>query len=103
MAKIIDITDKLNFEEKPQIKIKDTLITVNDEASAMLTIMPLVSKEVTPEVIARICDTIFSSTEQKKLDDMHLSFNDYVQVVLSAITLVSGSDESGEAVTPAMT
>ena len=23
MAKIIDITDKLNFEQKPQIKIKD--------------------------------------------------------------------------------
>ena len=40
MAKIIDITDKLNFEQKPQIKIKDTVLTVNDEAVALLEILP---------------------------------------------------------------
>ena len=40
MSKIIDITDKLNFEQKPQIKIKDTVLTVNDEAVALLEILP---------------------------------------------------------------
>ena len=42
MAKIIDITDKLNFEQKPQIKIKDTVLTVNDEAVALLEILSLI-------------------------------------------------------------
>ena len=40
MAKIIDITEKLSLE-KPQIKIGSEILTVNDEAMAMLEIMPL--------------------------------------------------------------
>ena len=38
MSKIIDITDKLNFEERPQIKIKDTVVNVNDDAISMLKV-----------------------------------------------------------------
>lgn len=32
MSKIIDITDKLNFEEKPIIKVKDVEIKANNDA-----------------------------------------------------------------------
>lgn len=49
MAKIIDITDKLNFEQKPQIKIKDTVLTVNDEAVALLEILPKLNGNVMPK------------------------------------------------------
>ena len=36
MAKVIDITDKLSFEEKPAILIKGKRIEVNNDASTML-------------------------------------------------------------------
>ena len=38
MSKIIDITDKLNFEEKPIIKVKDVEIKANNDAVTMLII-----------------------------------------------------------------
>ena len=36
MAKIVDITEKLDFEQKPQIKIKGDTLTVNNEAVTVL-------------------------------------------------------------------
>ena len=43
--KVIDITEKLNFTEKPKIIIRGTEITVNNSAVTMLKIMPKVSKK----------------------------------------------------------
>lgn len=39
MAKIIDITEKLSFDENPRIKIKSVEIEVNADASTVLKIM----------------------------------------------------------------
>lgn len=36
MSKVVDITDKLNFEESPKLVIRGELYTVNDSAEAML-------------------------------------------------------------------
>ena len=41
MAKVIDITDKLNFEESPAITIKGQVYKVNDSAETMLKLMGL--------------------------------------------------------------
>ena len=30
MSKLIDITDKLNFEEKPIVKVKETELVINN-------------------------------------------------------------------------
>ena len=39
MGKVIDITDKLKFEESPRIKIKDIEVRLNDDATTMLKVM----------------------------------------------------------------
>ena len=39
MAKVVDITDKLSFEENPKLKIKGMVVTVNADAETMLRIM----------------------------------------------------------------
>ena len=39
MAKVVDITDKLNFDENPKLKIKGVVVTVNADAETMLRIM----------------------------------------------------------------
>lgn len=38
MSKLIDITDKLNFEEKPIVKVKDTELVINNDAVSMLKV-----------------------------------------------------------------
>lgn len=102
MAKIIDITDKLNFEQKPQIKIKDTVLTVNDEAVALLEILPKLNGNVTPETINDMCQVLFDDSEMKKIKALKLNFEDFTSLVQSAVELVAGS-EPGETVTPATT
>ncbi len=102
MAKIIDITDKLNFEQKPQMKIKATVITVNDEAVAMLKIMPKMNENITPETIAEICDVLFDKPEIEKIQSLKLNFSGFIKLIEAAIELVAGTS-SGEAVTPGTT
>ena len=56
--KVIDITEKLNFAEKPKIIIKDTEITVNNSAVTILKIMPKISKILIIHVI-KLCKLFF--------------------------------------------
>lgn len=103
MAKIVDITDKLNFEEKPKIVVKGEEFTVNDSATAMLKIIPELEKEATPQTINKLCETLFSAEDIKKIDALNLSFADFTTFVMAAIQLVTGEGEQGETVTPATT
>ena len=43
MSKIIDITNKLAFEDNPRLKIKDTELEIDATAENMLKVMGLVS------------------------------------------------------------
>ena len=45
MAKVVDITDKLSFDENPKIKIKGVEYEVNADARTMLEIMGLFSSK----------------------------------------------------------
>ena len=44
--KIVDITEKLNFDENPVLKVKNVTIEVNSDAATVLKIMGLFSKGV---------------------------------------------------------
>ena len=101
MAKIIDITEKLSLE-KPQIKIGNEILTVNDEAMAMLEIMPLLDGEMNSEAINRICKAIFSDEDFKKIKALKLSLKDFQTLFKTTMSLVSG-DSEGEAATHATT
>ena len=39
MAKIVNITDKLNYDANPRIQVRDKEIEVNSDAATMLKIM----------------------------------------------------------------
>lgn len=36
MSKLIDITDKLNFEEKPSVRVKNVDLAINNDAVSIL-------------------------------------------------------------------
>lgn len=103
MAKTVDITSKLNFEEKPQLKIKDTLITVNNEAATILKLLPKMSEKVTPSAIAEMCEMLFEPSEYEKVMSLKLNLNDFMVLVDEASQLVVGDNEPGEAATPTTT
>lgn len=104
MAKIVDITDKLNFEDKPKIKVKDQEFEVNDSAVTMLKIMPKLSGKVSPDVVNELYGILFTEEDRTKIDALALNFTDFSTLVMSAITLVVGDGETqGEAQTPDMT
>lgn len=103
MAKIIDITDKLNFDEKPKIKIKDKTFEVDDSAVTMLKILPSLD-DVTPANLYTIFEMLFDEKDRKAIEKMKLNFTDFSQVIMSAVELVAGNgEEQGETVTPDMT
>lgn len=101
MAKRVDITEKLSFEEKPVLVIKDTEVKVNNEAVLVLKAMPLL-ENFKGDNLEKTYELLFDESERAKIDALKLGFMDWITVITRAITLVAG-DEVGEIQTPAMT
>jgi len=73
MSKVIDITEKLNFEENPKLKIKDAEIEVNTDATTVLTLMQTIGdEEGTPSAkkMMEMFELIFPENSRKALDEM---------------------------------
>ena len=99
MSKVIDITEKLNFEENPKLKIKDAEIEVNTDATTVLTLMQTVGDEEgapSAKKMMEMFELIFPENSRKTLDEMHLNFADLTTVIEAAMTLVMGEEEAGE-------
>lgn len=99
MAKVIDITEKLSFEENPQLEIKGTILEVNTDATTALKLMQLVGSgdEMTAKEVYEIFELIFPKKSAKKLEEMNLQFKDFTVVVQAAMGLLMGEgNESGE-------
>lgn len=97
MAKIIDITDKLSFEENPQITIKDKTFTVNADAETMLKIMGVFggkSNEI--EATLEAYNLLFSEKDRKAIAKMKIPFKDLFTIISTAMELVQGEDTKGE-------
>lgn len=105
MSKVIDITDKLNFEEKPVILIQGKEITVNNEAVTVLKLMDLMGDgvNVTPKAMAEMAKLLFTEEGHEALASLGLSFDDYSKVIEEAMNLVVGDDGQGEAESATMT
>lgn len=98
MARVIDITEKLNFGENPNLTIKGVNYEVNSDAMAMLKVMQFMSKD-TPgaDEITEAYQAMFSEKERKKMEKLRLKFSDFTTVIKEAVTLVVGEgDGSGE-------
>ncbi len=109
MSKIIDITDKFNFEERPQIKIKDTLVNVNNDATSVLKITAIFEDEknskITTSSLLGVYKLLFDDEARAEIDKLHLSIDDFATLILeTASSIINNGEESeGETVTPATT
>lgn len=96
MAKRIDITDKLNFEEKPIIVVKGKEIEVNNDASTVLKILGRVENEGTENLSAltAMADMLFTKQGKKNLESLNLNINDYSKIIETAVGLAIGDEET---------
>lgn len=98
MTKVIDITEQLNFEDNPQLKIKDVIVSVDSSATTMLKMMQLIgnnSDNITPKTLLEMYDLLFSEEDRQKIDALKLSAKNLMVLIQQAVSLVIGED-SGE-------
>ena len=106
MARVVDITDKLKFEEKPRLRIKGVEIEVNNKATDVLEITPTLQKKdnITTEDIYHLFDVLFSEEEQEKVKKLNLTLEDFSTFIIEAANVISAAgDDEGEPQTPTTT
>lgn len=97
MGKIVDITDKLSFDDNPKLVIRGEEIEVNTDAPTVLKVMGLVGKDNpgVKEIIDAI-DLLLTEESRKKIEEMKLSFGDLLVIVQEAMSLIMGDTARGE-------
>ena len=96
MARKVDITDKLSFEENPSLVIKGKVLEVNADAPTMLKVMGLMSADDPgAREILEAYDMMFPERSKKELERMKLGFKDLIVVVQEAVQLISGEEPGG--------
>lgn len=98
MGKVVDITEKLSFDENPKLKIKKVECEVNADAPTMLKLMQLIGdgKDVSPNDVVKMYELLFNEADRKKIDNLKLQFKDFQTLVMTAMGLVTGETEAGE-------
>lgn len=97
MAKKIDITEKLSFDENPVLVIRGTEYEVNADATTMLEIMGLFGNKPETEAAMLAYEKMFSEKDRKIIEKMKLPFKDLMVIIEAAMNLIQGADEeSGE-------
>lgn len=112
MSKIIDITDKLNFEEKPVFKVKNVKVEANNDAITMLKVIALYDdkedggEDISVGNILKIFNLLFDEKNQKKVESLKLNMEDFITFVsecANGIILDGQEPDEGETKTPATT
>lgn len=97
MAKKVDITEKLSFDENPCLLVKSIELEVNADASTALKLLGLIGNGVeSPEQVTNMYELLFTEEAKEKIESLHLSFQDFKVVVENAIQLITGEEEPGE-------
>lgn len=96
MAKVVDITDKLSFEENPKLKIKDVEVTVNADAETMLRIMGSFGNKTELQASLEAYELMFSEKDRRQIAKTKLSAKDLMTLIQEAMSLVMGGDSEGE-------
>ena len=107
MAKVVDITEKLSFDENPKLRIRGEELEINADAATVLKILDIMG-DGQPGVrdTIKCMSLLMDQRSREKLDAMKLSFADYMAVINKAMNLAAGTpeeDDKGETPTRTMT
>ena len=93
MAKIVNITDKLSFDENPYLEIKGKKYEVKADARTVLEIMGLFASNNGDAATISAYEKLFSEKDRKELNK--LQFKDLMVVVEAAMALIQGDEVDG--------
>lgn len=100
MAKIVNITDKLEMDGNPFLVIKDESLEVNADAATMLKLMgkygEMQAAEATPKDILDLYNLMFPKESREKIEKLKLSFKDLTVLVEEAQKLITGEEDETE-------
>lgn len=98
MARVIDITEKLSFDENPRLVIKGEEIEVNADAETVLTILGQMNEEngLAYSQVPRMIEKLFTPEGRKKLAGLHLSLKNYMKVINTAVELITDTGQADE-------
>ena len=103
MSKLIDITDKLNFEEKPSVRVKNVDLAINNDAVSMLKVAALFEDGNGKDVI-EMYHLLFDESEREKIEKLKLNMHDFNVLISESAKIATGDlTDEGEAQTPATT
>lgn len=94
--KILDITEKLSFEGRPILRVKDLEIEVNNDAINVLSIMELLDSEASSKDMADAAKLLFGEEGYKKIKKLKLNFEDFSVLLNYAMDLATGENKEGE-------
>ena len=89
---LYSLTDKLKFEENPQIEVKGKILTVQADAETVLKLMDVVNSKGEVEGALEAISLLFSKADQKTINSLKLSMADYTTLVATAMQLAVGED-----------
>lgn len=98
MAKVVNITDKLEFNTDPTLVIGNLKVRVRSDAETMLKLMGVLGKGTDLETLNKALALLFSEKDltaicRLKKDGKRLSAASLMAIVNTAIDLVTGEDE----------
>lgn len=93
MAKIIDITDKLSFDENPKVVIKGKEFEVNADAETVLKMMGAFSSKSDIAASIDAFNFLFSEEDRKRIMMMKMSAKDLMIVIRESMDLILGTAE----------
>lgn len=97
MGKVVDITEKLTFDENPKLLIKGKELEVKADAPTVLKVMGLMDSDAPgAKEIMKAYELILPEKSRKEIDSMKLSFGDLIVVIQEAIQLIIGDASGGE-------
>lgn len=89
---LYSLTDKLKFNDKPQIEINGKTVSVDNSATTVLQLMDVVQTQGEIEGAKSAYKLLFSEKDRKTLDKLNLSIEDYITLATVAMDLALGND-----------
>ena len=93
---IYNLTDKLNFEDNPKIKIKDKTLEVKADAETVLSLVSLLQEKGETQATLEAANLLFTEKDKKIIKSLKLGFQDYMTLISTAISLALGEDPDEE-------
>ena len=93
---LYSLTEKLNFNDKPQVEIKGKILTIDNSATTVLKLMDTVQNKGELAGAQAVLDLLFDAKDRKTIESLKLSINDFTKMCEICMDLALGNDPDAE-------